>query len=257
MNKFSSFRIISRNFSTSHSRNLIFRQLFDHPSSTYTYLLGCAKTKECVLIDPVVEQVKRDFKVVQDLGLKLKYAVNTHMHADHVTGTGYLRVLSGCKTIISKMSGADADIHVDENDTITFGEHKLTVFSTPGHTNGCVTYYFPAKNLAFTGDALLVRGCGRTDFQEGDARVLYRSVHDKILSLPTSTLLYPAHDYNGFSCTSVDEEKKYNPRLTKSEDEFVDIMNNLNLEYPHQIDRALPANKVCGVYDIPEDAKKA
>ncbi|XP_030745875.1 persulfide dioxygenase ETHE1, mitochondrial isoform X2 [Sitophilus oryzae] len=256
MSKFNGVKIVSRYFSPSGEKNLIFRQFFDHISSTYTYLLGCAKTRECILIDPVLEQVKRDFQVTQDLGLKLKYAVNTHMHADHVTGTGYLRALSGCKTIISKTSRAQADIHVEENDSICFGDHELKVLSTPGHTNGCVTYYFPSQGVAFTGDALLIRGCGRTDFQEGDPKILYKSVHSKIFTLPESTLLFPAHDYKGMMCTSVEEEKKFNPRLTKSEQEFVEIMNNLNLAYPQQIDRALPANRVCGIYDIPNEEKK-
>ncbi|XP_050307724.1 persulfide dioxygenase ETHE1, mitochondrial [Anthonomus grandis grandis] len=247
---------IVRRFSGYSTEPLIFRQLFDNISSTYTYLLGCPKTRECIIIDPVLEQVKRDFQLSKDLGLKLKYAINTHMHADHVTGTGYLRVLSGCKTIISKASGAAADIYVNENDQIVFGCHSLKVFSTPGHTNGCVTYYNPNQGLVFTGDALLIRGCGRTDFQEGDPKTLYKSVHSKIFTLPGSTLVFPAHDYKGFLCSSVDEERRLNPRLTKSETEFVEIMNNLNLSYPKQIDRALPANRVCGVQDIPEDAKR-
>ncbi|ENN82080.1 hypothetical protein YQE_01542, partial [Dendroctonus ponderosae] len=245
--------IASRNLSSFHTPLLIFRQLFDHISSTYTYLLACPRTKECVLVDPVLEQAKRDFQITQDLGLSIKYAVNTHMHADHITGTGYLRVLSGCKTVISKASGADADIHVQEDDEIAFGAQKLKVLSTPGHTNGCVTYYSPEQGVAFTGDALLIRGCGRTDFQEGNPRTLYRSVHEKIFRLPTATLLFPAHDYKGLTCTTVDEESRLNPRLSKTEDQFVEIMNNLNLDYPKQIDRALPANKVCGVYDIPQN----
>ncbi|XP_066139010.1 persulfide dioxygenase ETHE1, mitochondrial [Euwallacea fornicatus] len=243
-----------RHFNSYNTSKLVFRQLFDHTSSTYTYLLGCPDTKQCILIDPVVEQVKRDFQVTQDLRLKLIYAINTHMHADHVTGTGYLRVLSGCKTIISKNSGADADIWVKDNDEIVFGNIKLTVLSTPGHTNGCVTYYSKEQGIAFTGDAVLIRGCGRTDFQEGNPRTLYRSVHRKVFTLPETTVLYPAHDYQGMTSTTVDEEKRLNPRLTKTEDQFVDIMNNLNLEYPTQIDRALPANRVCGVHDIPKAA---
>ncbi|XP_060530560.1 persulfide dioxygenase ETHE1, mitochondrial [Cylas formicarius] len=238
---------------SSHTRSIIFRQLFDDVSSTYTYLLGCPITRECLLIDPVVEHSKRDFKLTKDLRLQLKFAINTHMHADHITGTGYLKALSGCKSVISKASGAQADILIDESDIIQFGDHILKVFSTPGHTNGCCTYYLPEQEIAFTGDALLIRGCGRTDFQEGNPRTLYRSVHDKIFTLPKNTILYPAHDYHGMMCTSVDEEKRLNPRLTKSEDEFVEIMNNLNLGYPKQIDKALPANKVCGVFDIPKD----
>ncbi|KAH1021181.1 hypothetical protein HUJ04_010728 [Dendroctonus ponderosae] len=210
----------NRNLSSFQTQLLIFRQLFDHISSTYTYLLACPRTKECVLVDPVLAQAKRDFQITQDLGLSIKYSVNTHMHADHITGTGYLRVLSGCKTVISKASGADADIHVQEDDEIAFGTQKLKVLSTPGHTNGCVTYYSPEQGVAFTGDALLIRGCGRTDFQEGNPRTLYRSVHEKIFRLPTATLLFPAHDYKGLTCTTVDEESRLNPRLSKTEDQF-------------------------------------
>ncbi|KAL1506390.1 hypothetical protein ABEB36_005763 [Hypothenemus hampei] len=256
MRDFRTLNQIIRKFSGYTNNFLIFRQLFDHKSSTYTYLLGCSQTGKCVLIDPVLEQVKRDFQLTQDLNLKLKYAVNTHMHADHITGTGYLRALSGCETIISKASGAEADILVDENDEIIFGCHRLTILSTPGHTNGCVSYYSENQNIAFTGDALLIRGCGRTDFQEGNPRTLFKSVHTKIFSLPDNTILFPAHDYKGLTSTTVDEEKRLNPRLTKSEDQFVEIMNNLNLPYPQQIDRALPANRVCGVYDIPKDINR-
>ncbi|CAH0560823.1 unnamed protein product [Brassicogethes aeneus] len=235
--------------------NFVFRQLFDSVSSTYTYLLGDAGTKECILIDPVLEQVQRDFQLVQDLNLKLKYAVNTHMHADHITGTGKLKNLSGCKSVISKCSGAQADVFVTDGDEIEFGNYKLNVLSTPGHTNGCCSFYLKDLGIAFTGDALLIRGCGRTDFQEGDPETLYQSVHCKIFRLPAETLLYPAHDYKGCTVTTVDEEMRLNPRLTKSQDEFVDLMKNLNLSYPKQIDKALPANKVCGLYNLPEESK--
>ncbi|XP_022912604.1 persulfide dioxygenase ETHE1, mitochondrial [Onthophagus taurus] len=241
-------RLMSR---TMFTDGFIFRQLFDTESSTYTYLLACAKSKEAILIDPVIEHANRDFQLCKDLNLNLKYAINTHMHADHVTGTGELKKLSGCKSIISKASGAQADILIDENDVIEFGEHKLEVRATPGHTNGCVTYYIPAQGAAFTGDTLLIRGCGRTDFQEGNSASLYNNVHDKIFTMPDSTTLYPAHDYKGMTSTTVDEEKRLNPRLTKSLDEFIKIMDNLNLAYPKMIDKALPANKVCGLYEIP------
>ncbi|XP_063910702.1 persulfide dioxygenase ETHE1, mitochondrial [Zophobas morio] len=235
------------------TQNFIFRQLFDATSSTYTYLLGDADSAECILIDPVVEHAKRDFQLTKDLNLKLVYAVNTHMHADHITGTGYLKKLSGCKSVISRQSGAQADVLIEENDFITFGNQRLKVLSTPGHTNGCCSYYSEQQGIAFTGDALLIRGCGRTDFQEGNSETLYRSVHDKIFTLPDNTRLYPAHDYKGLMVTSVDEEKRLNPRLTKTMEEFVKIMDNLNLAYPAQIDKALPANKVCGLYDIPPE----
>ncbi|KAK3880218.1 hypothetical protein Pcinc_015287 [Petrolisthes cinctipes] len=234
--------------------NMIFRQLFDRESCTYTYLLADNTTKEAVLIDPVIELAERDAKLVQELGLNLKYVMNTHMHADHITGTGLLKKLvPGCKSLIAKMSGAKADIHVEHGDKVTFGEHHLEVRGTPGHTSGCITYVSHSHKMAFTGDALLVRGCGRTDFQEGSPDTLYHSVHSQILSLPSEFILYPAHDYKGQTATTVAEEKQFNPRLTKNKEEFNDIMNNLGLAYPKKIDVSLPANKVCGLHDLPED----
>lgn len=244
----------SRSISTSpkmqSSTRLIFKQLFDHESCTYTYLLGDVSAKECVLIDPVLEQVERDTKLINELGLKLKYAMNTHMHADHITGTGLLKkTLPGCKSLISKTSGATADVYVNHNDVVSFGDFSLFVKSTPGHTNGCVTYICDKESIAFTGDTLLIRGCGRTDFQEGDPNTLYDSVYREIFSLPGHYKLFPAHDYKGLPYTTVDEEKKYNPRLTKTREEFVNLMNNLNLPYPKKIDIAVPANRVCGIQD--------
>jgi len=183
--------------------------------------------------------------------------MNTHMHADHITGTGELKkhlLMSGDTTppssIISKGSGAKADILVSEGDVLSIGSQlKIKVLSTPGHTNGCVTYVDEDNEMAFTGDALLIRGCGRTDFQEGNASTLYDSVWSKIFSLPDHFKLYPAHDYKGSQVTTVGEEKRYNPRLTKTKEEFVEIMQNLNLEYPKMIDKAVPANLVCGLQD--------
>jgi sulfur dioxygenase len=236
------------------SNDFFFRQLFDTASSTYTYLLADITTKEAVIIDPVLEHAKRDAQLVNDLGFTLKYALNTHMHADHVTGTGYLKqLLPGTKSVISSSSGARADKFLHPDEKVDFGRHVLQAVSTPGHTNGCMTFIVHEQGIAFTGDALLIRGCGRTDFQEGDARTLYKSVHGKILSLPDNFRLFPAHDYKGQMETTVAEEKKYNPRLTKTVDEFVDIMDNLNLPRPKQIDRAVPANRECGLYDIPKD----
>ncbi|KAL3277380.1 hypothetical protein HHI36_012729 [Cryptolaemus montrouzieri] len=175
------------------------------------------------------------------------------MHADHITGTGYLKKLSGCKSVISKSSGAQADIYLESDDVFPFGNFTLKVLSTPGHTNGCVSYYFKEKQMVFTGDTLLIRGCGRTDFQEGNPETLYKSIHSKLFTLPEETQVYPAHDYKGMMSSTIAEESKFNPRLTKSLKDFVDIMNNLNLGYPKQIDRALPANIVCGLHDIPID----
>nr|BAN21129.1 beta lactamase domain [Riptortus pedestris] len=232
------------------SNDFFFRQLFDSESCTYTYLLADIKSKECVIIDPVLEKADRDALLIRELGFNLKYAMNTHMHADHITGSGLLKkLLPGCKSLISKASGAKADVFVNPSDTVVFGNHSLSVLPTPGHTNGCVTYLCEKQGIAFTGDTLLIRGCGRTDFQEGDPGTLYESVYKYIFSLPGNFKLYPAHDYKGFTYTTVGEEKELNPRLTKSKEEFINIMNNLNLPYPKKIDVAVPANKVCGLQE--------
>ncbi|XP_002740125.1 persulfide dioxygenase ETHE1, mitochondrial-like [Saccoglossus kowalevskii] len=245
--------------SSSFPVGLIFRQLFERNSSTYTYMLADDESKEAVLIDPVLETVDRDIQVIKELGLTLIYGVNTHAHADHVTGTGELKKkVSSCRSVISRHSGASADVLTVEGDCIKFGKFALKVLSTPGHTDGCQTYVLDNNGkpvMAFTGDALLIRGCGRTDFQQGDAALLYDGVRGKILSLPPTTLLYPGHDYTGRTVTTVDEELKYNRRLTKSKEEFIDIMKNLNLDPPKQIDRSVPANLKCGVFDTPEVQK--
>ncbi|XP_008322267.1 persulfide dioxygenase ETHE1, mitochondrial [Cynoglossus semilaevis] len=232
-------------------RGLVFRQLFESESSTYTYLLADPETKEAVLIDPVLETMGRDLKLIHELGLNLKVAVNTHCHADHITSTGLMKKqIAGLKSAISKFSGATADILLSEGDDITFGKHCLTVRETPGHTDGCVTLVFDDESMAFTGDAVLIRGCGRTDFQQGCAKRLYESIHQKIFTLPDHCLIYPAHDYLGQTVSTVGEERKYNPRLTKSLEEFVNIMKNLNLPKPSKIDIAVPANIVCGLHQV-------
>ncbi|XP_067011311.2 persulfide dioxygenase ETHE1, mitochondrial [Anabrus simplex] len=233
------------------SCDFFFRQLFDRESCTYTYLLADTVDGEAVIIDPVLEMAERDAKLIEELGLRLKYAMNTHMHADHITGTGLLKkLIPGCQSLISKASGAQADKYVEAGDEVLFGRHRLEVRATPGHTNGCVTYVCHEQGLVFTGDALLIRGCGRTDFQEGNSETLYDSVHSQIFTLPDAFQVYPAHDYKGQTVSTVGEEKKYNPRLCKQLNEFVKIMENLNLPYPKMIDKAVPANKCCGMYDI-------
>ncbi|XP_061508464.1 persulfide dioxygenase ETHE1, mitochondrial [Anopheles gambiae] len=237
------------------TEDFFFRQLFDEQSHTYSYLLADITTKEAILIDPVLEQAKRDAQLIKELGFTLKYALNTHMHADHVTGTGFLKqLLPGTVSVISQSSGAKADKHLVDNETVQFGRHELRAMSTPGHTNGCMTFLVEEQGIAFTGDTLLIRGCGRTDFQEGDSRSLYRSVHERIFTLPENFRLFPAHDYKGNMETTVAEEKRYNPRLTKDVEAFVELMNNLNLPYPKMIDKAVPANRECGLFDIPKDA---
>ncbi|XP_050786286.1 persulfide dioxygenase ETHE1, mitochondrial-like, partial [Gopherus flavomarginatus] len=225
-------------------------QLFEPVSCTYTYLLADLKTKEAVLIDPVLETAKRDAELVKELGLNLLYAANTHCHADHVTGTGLLKkMLPGCRSVISQDSGALADILIREGHALEFGAFALEARSTPGHTDGCLTYVLSDRTMAFTGDALLIRGCGRTDFQQGSPETLYRSVHEKIFTLPGDCLIYPAHDYTGQTVSTVEEERTLNPRLTQSREAFVQLMNSLNLPEPQQIDFAVPANLKCGIQD--------
>ncbi|KAJ8404980.1 hypothetical protein AAFF_G00329010 [Aldrovandia affinis] len=236
-------------------KGLIFRQLFESESSTYTYLLGDPESREAVIIDPVLETVERDLKLLEELELTLKVAVNTHCHADHITSTGLLkRRVVGSKSAICRMSGATADILLSEGDHITFGKHDLTVRETPGHTDGCMTLVLGDQSMAFTGDALLIRGCGRTDFQQGCSKRLYNSVHQKIFTLPEHCLVYPAHDYRGCTVSTVKEEKRFNPRLTKTLEEFVHIMAKLNLPKPAKIDIAVPANLECNKFqsDMPQ-----
>jgi len=232
-----------------------FVQLFDGPapegtgSSTYTYILGDAESGEGIVIDPVAEHVNRDLASARQLGVKLTMAVNTHCHADHLTGTRALKErVPGLRSAISKASGAKADVYLHPGETVEWaaGARSLTMLSTPGHTNGCFSFYDKAMGAVFTGDALLIAGCGRTDFQEGSAEVLYTSVHSQIFTLPAETIVYPAHDYKGRLRSSVGHEKATNPRLTKSKGEYVELMRNLNLSYPKKIDLALPFNLRCG-----------
>lgn len=226
---------------------MIFRQLYDLESSTYTYMLADEVTNEAILIDPVKEQVERDLALIQDLGLKLVIVLDTHVHADHITGSGELRNRTGCKTGLSAHYDVTCvDLMLKEGDVVTAGQKvEIQVIETPGHTNGCLTYR--CGDMIFTGDALLVRGCGRTDFQNGNARTLYNSVTGKLFGLPESTKVYPAHDYRGHTMSTIGEEKRLNPRLTKSCEEFEDFMSNLKLTYPKKIMEAVPANRACGL----------
>ena len=228
---------------------LIFRQLFDLQSSTYTYLLGDWTSREAVLIDPVFEQARRDAALVNELGLRVLFTLETHVHADHVTGAWMLKRQLGSQIALAANSGAEgADRYLVEGDEINFGTRHLQVRATPGHTNGCLTYVLDDQSMAFTGDCLLIRGSGRTDFQQGDPHAMYRSIHDQILTLPTDCLLYPGHDYRGLTVTSVAEERRFNPRLGGSigEEDFAGYMKNLGLPHPKQIDVAVPANLKCG-----------
>lgn len=228
---------------------LILRQLQDLKSSTYTYLLADADDKAAVIIDPVFEQARRDAALIHELGLTLLYTLDTHVHADHVTGAWLLKQSTGSRIALAAASGAqNIDVPLAPGDRIHFGRRHLEARATPGHTDGCMTFVLDDRSMAFTGDALLIRGAGRTDFQQGSAHKLYRSVVEQIFSLPPDCLIYPAHDYRGLTCSSVGEEQQFNPRLggERSEGDFVGYMKNLGLPHPKQIDIAVPANLKCG-----------
>ena len=233
------------------SADLIFRQLFDASSSTYTYLLGDAHARQAVLIDTVFEQHWRDYALLGELGLELVAVLDTHCHADHVTGAWLMQQATGCHIGISKRYEPPiqgADLKLDHGDRVAFGDRHLDVRATPGHTDGCMTLVLDDESRAFTGDALLIRGTGRCDFQNGSAHRLYQSIRREIFSLPGDCLLFPAHDYLGRTVSTVAEEKAHNPRVGGAADErdFVGLMENLNLPHPKQIDIALPANMRCG-----------
>jgi glyoxylase-like metal-dependent hydrolase (beta-lactamase superfamily II)/rhodanese-related sulfurtransferase len=228
---------------------LVFRQLFDPQSSTYTYLLADPGSREAVLIDPVFEQARRDRALIGELGLKLLWTLETHVHADHVTGAWLHQQRLGSRIAIAAAAGAEgADRMLAHGDRIGFGRRALEARATPGHTNGCQTYVLDDGSMAFTGDALLIRGCGRTDFQQGSAHALYRSVRERIFTLPDDCLIYPGHDYRGITASSVGEERKFNPRLGGQilVEDFAGYMRNLGLAHPKQIDVAVPANLRCG-----------
>ncbi|MBK6470943.1 MAG: MBL fold metallo-hydrolase [Betaproteobacteria bacterium] len=225
----------------------IFRQLFDATSSTYTYLL--ASEGDAVLIDPVFEQARRDAALLRELGLRLVATLDTHVHADHVTGAWLLKQRLGSQIAVSGAAGAaGADRLLQHGDRIPFGGRNLEVRATPGHTDGCLSYVLDGQTMAFTGDALLIRGCGRTDFQQGSAERLHASVHTQLFSLPPRCLIYPGHDYRGITASSVAEERRYNPRLggDASLGDFVGYMQHLGLPHPKLIDVAVPANLRCG-----------
>lgn len=227
---------------------MIFRQLFESQSSTYTYLLADADTKDAILIDPVIETVDRDIQLIKDLDLKLLYTLDTHVHADHITGASEIKKRLNSKIAIGSHSGATgADLLLKDNQEIKFGAMVLKAIETPGHTDGCMSFY--CNGMVFTGDALLIGGSGRTDFQQGSSAKLYKSVTDKLYKLPNDTLVYPAHDYKGFTSSSIGFEKKKNSRigLHTSESEFIKTMNELKLTYPKKINEALPANLNCGI----------
>lgn len=233
---------------------MIFRQLFEPETSTYTYLLGCEASKKAILIDTVAGEAERYAQLLDDLDLRLVYTLETHVHADHITAAGILRDTLHSKSVVHRDAGAMcADLLVTDDVELQIGSIELTVLHTPGHTNGCVSYF--CGDRVFTGDALLIGGCGRTDFQQGNAGALYDSITQKIYTLPPDTLIYPGHDYNGHTVSTVKQEIASNPRISanRSRDEFIALMAELQLPYPRFIDQALPANQACG---RPNDSDK-
>jgi len=225
----------------------MFKQFYDDVSSTLTYLIADMESKQAVLIDPVKENIDEYLNIIKAHQLTLVYSLETHVHADHITGGGQLKTITTAKTAVSQACGADsADMQLKDNDVITFGHEKITVIATPGHTAGSVSFLW--RDRLFTGDSLLINGCGRTDFQSGDAGKLYDCITGKLFMLPDETLVYPGHDYNSRRVSSIGQEKLINPRLAnQTRDEFIYTMANLNLPKPKMIDIAVPANRKCGV----------
>jgi len=226
---------------------MIFRQLFDQTSGTYSYLLASRPGGEALIIDPVLEKVDRYLQLVKELDLRLVKAVDTHLHADHITGLGALRDRTHCITVMGEQTKADVvSMRLGEGDKLTIEGLALDVVYTPGHTDDSYSFVMPDR--VFTGDTLLIRGTGRTDFQNGDPRQQYESIFGRLLKLPDATLVYPAHDYKGDTVSTIGEERAYNPRLqVKSVDEYVDLMNNLKLPNPKMMDVAVPANMKVGL----------
>jgi sulfur dioxygenase len=227
--------------------NLLFRQLFDAESSTYTYLIADVSTGSAMLVDPVLEQVDRDLKLLQELGLNLRYSLETHVHADHITGTARLRKATGCLGIVPEYAHTTcADRLIQDGESLELGPITVKAMATPGHTDSHMAYLVNSDRV-LTGDALLIRGCGRTDFQSGDAGTLFDSVTRRLFTLPDETLVYPAHDYRGHTVSTIREEKQWNTRFVgRDRLSFVDFMTHLDLPQPKKIMEAVPANEQCG-----------
>jgi sulfur dioxygenase len=229
--------------------SLLFRQLFDQSSGTYTYLLGDAAAGEAVIIDCVYEQHERDLSLLRELQLEPLACIETHCHADHVTGAWLMRHALGSQIAASANSGiATLDRTLRDGDPIVFGQRSLTVMETPGHTNGCISLVLDDRSMVFTGDSLLIRGCGRTDFQQGSARNLFHSIKQKLFLLPDDCIVYPAHDYVGRTSSSIGEERRLNPRIggEANETDFVGYLDNMRLPHPKQLEVAVPANLQAG-----------
>ncbi|NES08026.1 MAG: MBL fold metallo-hydrolase [Okeania sp. SIO2F4] len=226
---------------------MLFRQLIDPITSTYTYLFADRANKTTVLIDPVFEQVERDLQLLTELGLQLRYCLETHIHADHITGTGKLRTATGCLSVVPKNSQVTcADRFLEDGEILEVGEIQIQAIATPGHTD-CHLAYLVNNKYLLTGDSLLIRGCGRTDFQGGDAGVLYDVVTKKLFTLPDETLVYPGHDYKGQTVSTIGEEKQFNPRFVgRDRLNFIQFMATLNWPHPKKMAEVVPANQNCG-----------
>ncbi|HUF82641.1 MAG TPA: MBL fold metallo-hydrolase [Burkholderiales bacterium] len=227
---------------------MIFRQLFEPVSSTYTYLLACEETGEAALIDPVMPTWQRDLQVLNELGLRLVMTIDTHIHADHITSASLLKREVGSRIAVPALDGLPCtDVGMEDGTPLQVGGVRLDPMHTPGHTDNHFSVL--AGDRVFTGDALRIDGCGRTDFQSGDSRALYESVRGKLFGLPAETLVYPAHDYQGRWVSSIAQEQQRNPRLgaDRTVEDFIELMANLNLPYPQFIDHAVPGNQACGV----------
>ncbi len=234
---------------------MIFRQLYDSESSTYTYLLADERQREALLIDPVFGQASRDLALLEELGLTLCLVVDTHAHADHITAAWLLQQETGCRIASARViDAAHVDLPLDDGQKFGVDGVSLRALATPGHTNGCMSYVLADQSMVFTGDTLLIRGCGRSDFQQGSARKLYESITTRLFSLPDACLVYPAHDYNGRTVSSIGEEKAFNARVGggANETDFVEYMNAMKLPHPKKIDEAVPANLRSG---CPEDGR--
>ena len=226
---------------------MLFRQLFDYETCTYSYLIADYQTREAALVDSVIEQSDRDLLLIKELGLKLVYALETHIHADHITGANRLRELTGCLGVVPKGAEVNcADRFLEDGEVLRLGQITIEAIATPGHTDSHLAYLVNRTHL-LTGDSLLIRGCGRTDFQSGDGGTLYGVVTDRLFHLPDETLVYPGHDYRGQTVSTIGEEKAFNPRFKgRTKAEFIDYMASLNLPDPKKIAEAVPANLQCG-----------